>query len=227
MDISLSMAKRIELWPVDRLVPYEKNSRTHSPEQVAKLAAIITEFGFTNPILVDSKDGIIAGHGRLMAAKRLRLEQVPVIVLDHLSDAQRKAYIIADNKIAEEAGWDHEILASELSDLQAEGFDLDLTGFSSDEVDELLDEQTGDYEVEEQANAGKLPQALQMEPPKEFALVMCEDNEEWERLKVALNLQPVRRGGYKEGSPFEQVGTQRVIRAADLFALLDGLEGDQ
>ena len=108
------MADRIELWPADRLQPYAKNARTHSDDQVDQIAASIREFGFTNPILVDSADGIIAGHGRLMASKRLGLATVPVIVLDHLTDAQRRAYILADNKLALNAGWDNELLAQEL-----------------------------------------------------------------------------------------------------------------
>lgn len=141
-----ALAKRIELWPLDRLKPYERNARTHDAAQVAKIAASITEFGFTNPILVDSADGIIAGHGRLMAAKELGLADVPVIVLDHLTDAQRRAYILADNRLALDAGWDNDMLAAELADLQADGFDLGLTGFSDDEISELLDQSDQDTE---------------------------------------------------------------------------------
>lgn len=134
------MADRIQLWPLDRLQPYAKNARTHSDEQVDQIAASIREFGFTNPILVDSADGIIAGHGRLMAAKRLGLEQVPVIALDYLTDAQRRAYILADNKLALNAGWDDAMLAEELRELEAEGFDMDLIGFSEDELAALMPE---------------------------------------------------------------------------------------
>src|SRR5512144_2306971 len=93
-----AMAQRIELWPIERLVPYARNARTHSDEQVAQIAASIAEFGFNAPLLVDSQAGIIAGHGRLLAARKLGLAEVPVIVLDHLSDAQKRAYVIADNK---------------------------------------------------------------------------------------------------------------------------------
>ena len=134
------MAKRIELWPVDRLQPYERNARTHSPEQVAQIAASIVEFGFTNPILVDSNDGIIAGHGRLTAAQELGLRTVPVVVLDHLSDRQRKAYILADNQLALNAGWDTDLLRGELQDLAEQDFDLSLIGFSDDELADLLPE---------------------------------------------------------------------------------------
>lgn len=138
MGFSVAMAQRIELWPLDRLQPYERNARTHSPEQVAKIAASITEFGFNNPILVDTSDGIIAGHGRLMAARELGLEAVPVVVLDHLTDAQRRAYILADNRLAEDAGWDDALLGAELAALQADGFDLELTGFTDEELEDLL-----------------------------------------------------------------------------------------
>src|SRR5512143_2741494 len=120
MTITPTLARRIEVWPVDRLVPYARNARTHSPEQVAQIAASIVEFGFNAPILVDSNAGIIAGHGRLLAARKLGLDEVPVVVLDHLSETQRRAYIIADNKLALNAGWDEEVLAAELHVLEPE-----------------------------------------------------------------------------------------------------------
>lgn len=121
---------QIELIAVDNLIPYTRNARTHSPDQIAQIAASIAEFGFTNPILIGADDVIIAGHGRLMAAQRLGLAEVPVIVLDHLTDTQRRALVIADNRIAENAGWDDELLRSELAALQGLDFDLDLVGFS-------------------------------------------------------------------------------------------------
>ena len=138
LGLTITMAKRIELWPVDRLRPYERNARTHSVEQVAQIAASIVEFGFTNPILVDSNDGIIAGHGRLSAAQELGLRTVPVVVLDHLSERQRKAYILADNQLALNAGWDTDLLRGELQDLAEQDFDLTLIGFSDDELADLL-----------------------------------------------------------------------------------------
>lgn len=119
-----AMAQRIELWLTDRLVPYDKNARTHSDAQVAQIAASIAEFGFTSPILVDSQAGVIAGAGRLAAARKLGLEQVPVVVLDHLTETQKRAYILADNKLALNAGWDEELLSQELAVLESEGFDL-------------------------------------------------------------------------------------------------------
>src|SRR6266705_2499006 len=118
--VSQPMAKHIEHWPLDRLIPYARNPRTHSDTQVAQIAASIAEFGFNNPILVDTGAGIIAGHGRLLAARKLQLKEVPVIVLDHLTDAQKRAFIIADNKLAENAGWDEELLRVELAALQEE-----------------------------------------------------------------------------------------------------------
>lgn len=158
--LTIAMAKRIELWPVDRLRPYERNARTHSAEQVAQIAASIVEFGFTNPILVDSNDGIIAGHGRLTAAQELGLRTVPVVVLDHLSDRQRKAYILADNQLALNAGWDTDLLRGELQDLAEQDFDLSLIGFSDDELADLLP----DIEElpPEDADADAVP-----EPPEE------------------------------------------------------------
>ncbi len=137
-DLNQRMADRIEIWPADKLVPYDKNPRTHSPEQVSQIAASIAEFGFLNPILVDTTAGIIAGHGRLQAAKQLGLTQVPVVVLDHLTEAQKRAYVIADNKLALNAGWDDDLLRSEMATLAAENFDLPVIGFSDDELAALL-----------------------------------------------------------------------------------------
>lgn len=126
--------------PVSDLIPYANNSRTHSDEQVTQVAASIKEFGFTNPILIDEKNGIIAGHGRLMAAKKLGLEQVPTITLEGLTDAQRKAYVIADNKLALNSGWDNELLSLEIEQLKGLDFDIDLLGFDKDELADLLPE---------------------------------------------------------------------------------------
>ena len=123
---------------VTELIPYVKNSRTHSDEQVAQIAASIKEFGWTNPILVDGQNGIIAGHGRLLAARKLGFKDVPTIELANLTEIQKKAYIIADNRLALNAGWDNEMLALELGELGDLGFDLDLTGFSADEIADLL-----------------------------------------------------------------------------------------
>jgi site-specific DNA-methyltransferase (adenine-specific) len=123
---------------VTALIPYAKNSRTHDDAQVAQIAASIKEFGWTNPILVDGDKGIIAGHGRLMAARKLKMDKVPVIELSGMTEAQKKAYVIADNRLALNAGWDNAMLTIELQDLEDEDFDLSLTGFDKDELDALL-----------------------------------------------------------------------------------------
>ena len=124
--------------PVDSLIPYARNARTHSEEQIAQIAASIREFGWTNPILTDGDNGVIAGHGRLAAARKLELTEVPVIELGHLSPEQKKAYILADNRIALNSGWDEELLKLELQELQGVDFDLDLLGFGDDEIERLL-----------------------------------------------------------------------------------------
>ena len=123
---------------INGLIPYINNSRTHSEEQVNQICASINEFGFTNPILIDEKNNIIAGHGRLLASKKLGIEEVPCIVLEGLTEAQKKAYIIADNKMALNAGWDEELLKIELENLKELDFDLELTGFNVDELDDIL-----------------------------------------------------------------------------------------
>ena len=134
------MEPRIEQIAISALVPYARNSRTHSAEQIAQIAASIREFGFTNPVLIDRNNGIVAGHGRVQAAQSLGWVSVPCLRLESLTEAQIRAYVIADNKLALNAGWDEGILAEELRALQAEDFDLALLGFGSDELDELLND---------------------------------------------------------------------------------------
>lgn len=132
------MTLQIQEIPIDELIPYANNARTHSDEQVAQIAASIKEFGWTNPILIDSENGIIAGHGRLAAARKLGFMNVPAIQLNGLSKAQKKALILADNKLALNAGWDEKLLAIELEELKASDYDLALTGFSEEELGELF-----------------------------------------------------------------------------------------
>ncbi|EMN5285260.1 MULTISPECIES: site-specific DNA-methyltransferase [Gammaproteobacteria] len=146
-------ADKIEQWPTAKLLPYARNARTHSDDQVAQIAASIAEFGFTNPILAGSDGIIVAGHGRLAAAQKLGLEIVPVVVLDHLTPTQRRALVIADNRIAENAGWDDAMLRIELEALQLEGFDLDITGFDADALAELIagDEPDNEGQTDEDA----------------------------------------------------------------------------
>jgi len=149
---------QIESLPVSDLIPYARNSRTHSDEQVTQIAASIREFGFTNPVLIDSNGTIIAGHGRVMAAKKVGLTEVPCLRLGHLSPSQIRAYVIADNKLALNAGWDDEMLKAELMTLQEKGFNTDLTGFSDDELNALLNSEI----IEGQTDPDEIP-----EPPVE------------------------------------------------------------
>src|SRR5579871_6825551 len=129
---------QVELWPIGRLIPRITNPRTHTPQQVAQIAASIREWGWTNPILVGADNDVIAGHGRLLAARQLGMAEVPVIELGHLSEAQRRALVIADNQLALGAGWDEEMLRMELANLQAENFDVQLLGFEDEELARLL-----------------------------------------------------------------------------------------
>jgi len=164
---------------VEDLIPYARNSRTHSDAQVAQIAASVREFGWTNPVLVDGENGIIAGHGRILAARKLGMEEVPCIELAGLSDTQRRAYIIADNKLALNAGWDDELLAIEFAELADAGFDNLLTGFTQDEIDALTPEQIPEGLTDEDA----VPE-LQAEPVSKLGdvwllgkhRVMCGDS---------------------------------------------------
>ena len=124
----------MQLVPLSKLVPYINNARTHSPEQITKLRSSLREFGFVNPVIIDRDYGIIAGHGRVMAAKEEGIEEVPCVFVDYLTEAQKKAYIIADNRFAQDAGWDEELLRIEIEALQGMDFDVGLTGFNDDEI---------------------------------------------------------------------------------------------
>jgi DNA modification methylase len=143
-------------WPVDRLIPYARNARTHSDDQVAQIAASIAEFGWTNPILAGGDGVVIAGHARLLAARKLGIAEAPVIVLDHLSEAQRRALVIADNRLALNAGWDEAMLRLELDALREDDFNLELLGFADDEIEALLSET--DNEVTGQTEEDAVPE---------------------------------------------------------------------
>ncbi len=129
---------QIEHLALDALIPYARNARTHSDEQTAQIAGSIREFGFTNPVLIDGEGGIIAGHGRVMAVRKLGLAEVPCVRLAHLTEAQKRAYIIADNKLALNAGWDEDMLSLELLDLRDADYALPITGFSADELEQIF-----------------------------------------------------------------------------------------
>src|ERR1039458_10023890 len=165
------MAQHIELWPLSRLIPWAKNARTHSDAQVAQIAGSIAAFGFNAPILIDSKGNIIAGNGRYLAALKLGLEMVPVVVLDHLSEIQKRAYILADNKLAELGGYDDELLASQLAELRDANIDLQLLGFNDDELWGLLAD--ADRGFEAGADAEEEIPALPVEPVTRAADSWC------------------------------------------------------
>lgn len=134
------MNLHIDYRPIESLIPYVRNARTHSDEQIAQIAASIREFGFNNPVLVDGHYGVIAGHGRILAARQLAMTELPVVELAHLTETQKRAFILAENRLTERAGWDYELLSLELADLQAAGFDLELTGFDDEAIAKLLDD---------------------------------------------------------------------------------------
>lgn len=156
---------KIETIKIEKLIPYARNSRTHSDEQVAQVAASIREFGFTNPVLIDAEDGIIAGHGRVMAARKLNMAEVPCIRLGHLTETQKRAYIIADNKLALNSGWDEEMLGLELADLREADFDLDLIGFDAAEIEAALNPVEPNFLPGTEDDQGKLDEKSPIECP--------------------------------------------------------------
>jgi ParB-like chromosome segregation protein Spo0J len=173
---------KIETRSVEALIPYAANSRTHSDAQVAQIAASIKEFGWTNPILIDGENGIIAGHGRLLAARKLGLEEVPCVMLDHLSKAQQRALVIADNQLAMNAGWDMEMLAAEIEDLKLGDFDIDLLGFDEKFLDALNAEAFEETRIGEEQD---------VEAVFEIA-VTCADEDEQEKVYQILTEQGLK-----------------------------------
>lgn len=157
------------------LIPYARNARTHSQEQVQRIAASINEFGFTNPILVDGDNGIIAGHGRLAAAQLLKMDEVPTIELSGMSETQKRAYILADNKLALDAGWDDAFLGLELQDLKASDVDLELTGFSIDEIDQLIGGEMAD-----------LPELSDEDDVKQLTITLNPTHDEFDTIQEAI-----------------------------------------
>ena len=148
----MNTTRELKLVPIADLVPYVNNARTHSPEQIMKLRSSLREFGFINPVIIDRNNGVIAGHGRILAAKEEGIKEVPCVYADHLTEAQKKAYILADNRLGELGEWDMELVAKELLDLSEDGFNIDLTGFSIDDsfldgepVSDVVDKSMEDY----------------------------------------------------------------------------------
>jgi ParB-like chromosome segregation protein Spo0J len=206
-------ADQIERRPVMQLIPYARNARKHGPAQITMIADLIREYGWTMPVLVDEDGEIIVGHGRVLAAQQLGLPEIPTITAHGWTDKQKRAYRVADNQSAALSTWDKTLLRVELTDLATQGADLEALGFAASDA-------ASDAETTQQ-----LPQALQLEPAREYALIVCADPDEWERLKVALSLTPVRRGGYRKGSQFDDVGTQRVVPASHILDLIDAGRG--
>ena len=174
------LPQTIEHVAIETLIPYARNARMHSPAQVAQLAASMREFGWTNPVLIDDAGGIIAGHGRVLAARSLGMTAVPCVRLAHLTEAQKRALVLADNKLAENAGWDEALLAEELHALAAIDFDLGLVGFAEKEIEDLLDE------TERKTIAPMIV--------REQFLVLVELNNEDEQIKV---IEKLLKEGYK------------------------------
>ena len=199
--------QQIERVPLEALVPYARNSRTHSDAQIAQIAASIREFGFTNPVLVDKDGGIIAGHGRVMAARKLGLKDVPCIALGHLTDAQKRAYVIADNKLALNAGWDDEMLGLELSELGDAGFDLELIGFTQEEIDALGAENGGGEETLGDEPKGNLSDSFMIPP---FSVLNAREgwwqNRKRAWLALGIKSELGRGGGANDGGKTSDIG---------------------
>lgn len=204
MQPPIHLPDTIEQLPTADLVPYARNSRTHSPEQVRAVARSMQQFGFTNPVLIDANNTIIAGHGRVMAAQSIGLASVPCIRLGHLTDAQRRAYVIADNKLAELAGWDMATLEREVEDLAAENFELDLLGFGADDLDALLAEHSP------QANPDGSPtQSDEDAAPKPLAIPVSRAGDVWQLAK--------HRVMCADSTNVSSVKTLMAGKMADLF----------
>ena len=200
---------KTEVRAIGALIPFARNSRTHSDEQVAQIAASIREFGWTNPILVDGENGIIAGHGRLAAARKLGLADVPVIVIDHLTDAQKRALVIADNKLALNAGWDFELLENEVRGLDDDGFDLSLLGFDDAELSKMLAEV-------ELSELPALPDG-DREPFQQMTFTL--HDEQVEQVKAAMDAAKAM-GPFD--SPNENSNGNALARVAETFLTVAG-----
>ena len=172
--MSAKMTERLEIRKISELIPYERNARTHSPAQIEQLRRSLREFGFVTPVLIDGAGNVIAGHGRLEAARLEGIEDAPCVLVEHLTDAQRRAYILADNRLAESAGWDEELLSSELLDLRDAGMDLTVAGFAAADI--ML---TPTDEVAEDDCDLTLPEAAAVQPGQLWQLgrhrLLCGD----------------------------------------------------
>ena len=195
----------------DDLVPYAQNSRTHSAHQVNKIADSIKEFGFINPVIIDKKQGIIAGHGRVMAAKQLELKEVPTIQASHLSAKQKKAYIIADNRLALDAGWNEKTLMKELLDLEQQEYNLKLTGFEQSELDKIL----GNLDAE---TDGTIKFSEEVGEAHNFVVLYFDNDLDWLSAQTHFNLESVH-SKRQNGKPWSK-GVGRVINGAEYLKKL-------
>ena len=199
-------ADAVERRPVASLIPYARNARTHSDEQVAQIAASIREWGWTTPVLVDEQGGIIAGHGRVLAARKLGLADVPVMVARGWSEAQKRAYVLADNKLALNAGWDADLLGGELADIGDLNFDLSLIGFSTAELDDLLGHA---------APLGSMPALPDGDKAPFQQMTFTLHDEQADQVKAALEAAKAM-GGFVD-SPNENSNGNALARVCELF----------
>lgn len=205
MKLSYKMMK------TEDLVPYAQNSRTHNAQQVNKIAASIQEFGFLNPVIIDGDKGIIAGHGRVMAAKQLELKDVPTIEASHLNPEQKKAYIIADNRLALDAGWDEKALMKELLELSSDDFNLSLTGFEQDEIDKILGNQEKDTE-------GQIVFSEEVGEAHNYVVLYFDNDIDWLSAQTHFELQSVH--SKRQNGKAWSKGIGRVINGAEYLKRL-------
>jgi hypothetical protein len=208
--------KELKQQKIDELIPYARNSRTHSDEQIAQIASSIREFGWTNPVLVDKNNTIIAGHGRVLGARRLGLEQVPTICLDHLTEAQVRAYVIADNKLALNAGWDDELLKSELENLKAEGYELGIVGFTEQELEEL------NAFAEENKETEAVKYSTELDQQSNYVVLKFSKDIDWIQAETLLGIESTysRRQNGKTWSK----GVGRVLEGTKAISKLAGVQ---
>jgi ParB-like chromosome segregation protein Spo0J len=207
------MKLKIEYKKVEDLAPYELNSRTHSEEQVVQIANSIKEFGFTNPILLDGDNGILAGHGRLAASKLLEMKEVPTIQLSGLSEDQKRAYVIADNKIALNAGWDNDILKLEITDLMDAKYDVSLIGFDDKEVLKLFDD-------EKDTVVGEIKFSEELLESHNYVVLYFDNDIDWLSAKSHFQLDSVY-SKRANGKPWSK-GTGRVVHGGEYLTRLGG-----
>lgn len=203
--------RTLEQIKVSLLIPYNNNSRTHDDEQVVQIAESIKEFGFTNPILIDADNNIVAGHGRLLAAQKLDIDTVPCIRLNDLTDAQRKAYVIADNKLALNAGWDNEILKFEIENLQALDFDINLLGFNEKELMQILNEDDG-------AVVAEIKFSEELMESHNYVVLYFDNDMDWLSAQTHFNLQSVH-SKRSNGKPWSK-GVGRVVSGGQYLTKL-------